>query len=127
MDDNLLKKLLSRLSHQAFQSFIVEYYNSKINQNEIKPIEEISNEVFYRGILDSYGQSLHSIFILQYLPIELLKHPEKHLLDREILIPILKQLKNYYKGKMGAWGMVSESLRYDYKLQAINLRTYAKV
>jgi len=123
MDDSTLKNLLSRLSKQAFEAFIVELYNSEKFEHNIKPLEEVGDNVFYRGIVASYGQSIHSTFILQYLPIELLKNPEIHLLDDETLIPTLKQLCNFYKGKKGAWGMVSESLRYDYQIKGINLIT----
>ena len=121
MNDILLKNLLSRLSKQAFKSFVIEYYNSQKFQKDIKPLAEVGDDVFYQGLLDSYGESLHSILLLQYLPFELLKNPEIHLLDEKIIIPILEQINKTYKGKTGAWGMVSECLKYDYKLQSINI------
>ena len=123
MDDSTLKTLLSRLSRQAFEAFIVEFYNSKGDQYDLNLLREVGDGVYYRGLLDSYGQSLHSVFILQYLPLELLRNPEAHLLDEDILVPILKRLFKFYKGQKGAWGMVSESLRYDYKLKGVNLIT----
>ncbi len=119
MDESVLKRLLSRLSRHAFASFVVELFSLSRNAEPFTELTESGEGVYYQPILDSYGGSLHSVFVLHYSPLELLNNPNRANINDPFLIQRLKRIRDLYKGQVGYWGLVDPSLRKATRLQSL--------
>ncbi len=69
VDTSLIRSILSRLSKGAFESFIIEMFSDK--HESIELVEGFNEGIYYATLLDSYGGTLHTVYITHYLPIEL--------------------------------------------------------
>jgi hypothetical protein len=122
MDKQFIKGLLSGLNKHAFDAFIRELFDFDIGfgeQNELISIKEIGEGVYFQKILDSYGESLHTVFLLHFTPLELFKIINENSIADPELIKKLKKVRAHYKGKKGYWGMVSPELKETSKLQSL--------
>jgi Domain of unknown function (DUF4263) len=111
MRKSALRRILSHLNHHAFESFAVELFSSRKQSEPFKKLPEGGDGAYYQPILDSYGGSLHSVFLLHYSPLELLKNPKGADIEDPVLIRRLTVIRDLYKGRIGYWGIVSPSLR----------------
>jgi len=111
MGKSVLKRILSHLNRRAFASFVVNFFSLKGEGEPFNELPEAGEGVYYQPILDSYGGSLHSVFLLHYSPLELLNKPTKADIKDPVLIHRLKAVSDFYKGRIGYWGMVSPWLR----------------
>lgn len=110
MEENLIKNILSRLDRQSFKSFALDFFkNTNSELNEIKEIG--SNDIYYEGIMDSYGESLHTVFIFDYLPLEIFSKRGFIEIARPSIESLIQKVGKHYKGKIGYWGMVSPKLK----------------
>lgn len=127
MDTILLKNLLSRLSRHAFENFVVDlfnyYYDDEDPDENLVAIPNAGEGVYYQGLLDSYGGSLHKVFLVHFLPLELFKTFKPESVVDEELSQRLKKVYEIYKGQIGYWGIVSEYLRKATKLQSLGFIT----
>ncbi len=117
MRELLLKKILSSFSENSFRAFVKEFFET--DGVPLVAHEDIGEDIFFRPIIDSYGGSIHSVFMLHFIPFELFKDP----LNIKIVDPPLKnnlqKIERYYKGRKGQWGMVSPALTEDDALQTL--------
>lgn len=121
-DNALLTKLLSRLSRNAFRSFVEILFNTyEPDDSEwgFNIIPDAGEDVYYRELIQSYGGSLHNVYLLHHLPMELFHETNLKKISDPILISKLKNIHQIYKGQKGRWGMVDPYLKYDRKLQNI--------
>jgi len=123
MDKNLLKSLLSRLSRHAFEKFIVELQKANKSSEAFTPLPEAGEGVYYQGLLDSYGGSLHTVFLLHYSPLELLNHFDSKSIGDPVIKQLLKNVRQLYKGQVGYWGMVDPFLKRANALQSVAFLT----
>lgn len=122
-DSDLLRTLLSRLNTNAFEAFIVELFN-KEESEPFSRLQDVGDGVFYQPLLDSYGGTLDSVFLLHYLPLGTFQNPERIQIAADpLLAHRLEQVRNFYKGKFGYFGMVSESLVKAAKLRSLAILT----
>lgn len=122
VDKNLLLTLLPRLNMTAFESFIIELFNDR--NEPFQHIQEIDEPVFKKPLLDSYGDSLESAFLLHYLPLELFSDLRKiNVSEDPLIIQRLTKIRDYYKGKIGYFGLVSESMIKAAKLRSVAVLT----
>lgn len=121
VDKELLKPVLSRFTQNAFEAFVEELFNEDKQACErFESLKEAGEGVFCQPILDSYGESLHTAFVLQYLPLGLFNNPRlNELADDPALVPKLEKISNIYKDACGYWGMVSPCLLKAVKLQSL--------
>lgn len=120
MDKNLLKSLLTRLSRHAFESFVVELFSTK---SPFRVLPEAGEGVYYQELLDSYGGSLHTAFLLHYSPLELFNRPNLNSISDPDILQRLRNVRNLYKGQIGYWGMISPFLRKADRLQSLGFVT----
>jgi hypothetical protein len=85
MEKSVLKRLLSHLGRHAFESFVVELFGSARKAERFEELAEAGEGVYYQPILDSYGGSLHSVFVLHHSPLELLNSPSMAAINDPIL------------------------------------------
>lgn len=126
MDSDSLKNHLTRLNRHTFASFIVELFGSD-GEDEghegFYPLAEAGEDVFFQPLLDSYGGSIHRVYLLHYPPLELF-HPARDLNMRDpSLIKQLVKVRNLYHRRVGHWGMVSPCLLKDHALKAVGFVT----
>ncbi len=119
MDNDLLKSLLSRLSRYAFETFVAELFGADSCAEPFTPLPEAGEGVYFQRLLDSYGGSLHTVFILHYSPLELFSPLAPKAVGDPILIQRLRSVRQLYKGKIGYWGMVAPSLKKADCLQSM--------
>ena len=116
----VLRLLLSRLNKKAFINFVIKLFGN--DYRDINPLYKAGKDVYFSPLLDSYGDSLHSVFLLQYLPAGILENPNlTSLLNEPLFNSKLKRLKYLYKGEAGYFGMVSELAIKAQKLQILSL------
>jgi hypothetical protein len=122
---HILRMLLSCLNKQAFELFIQKLYENEAPSNEqgFAPIQEEGNGLYFRTLRDSYGGSLHNVYLLHYLPLELFPNFDFDNMNDPILIQSLKIVHKFYSGKIGRWGMVDPYLEEDRKLQNLAFLT----
>lgn len=125
MSGDILKTLLASLNKNAFKAFAVDFLGSLIN------LPKIGNDVYYEGLIDSYGgNTIHAVYLFHHFPVDLIKDIQKVNFDEPDLARQLKGISEEYRGAVGYWGMVSESLVEDQKLHAFtfitNLTGYAR-
>src|SRR6266571_1358521 len=116
MDNILLKTLLSRLTCHSFARFVFTLLNA---DGKTSPLSECGEQVFVQPLLDSYGSSLHSVFILHYSPLDLIRGDKALLLSDPVLAAKVKAVHQQYKGQYGQWGMVAPFLKSARKLQSL--------
>src|SRR6266581_2352200 len=120
MDDIFLKTLLSRLTCHAFARFISTLLNTPGNDGKsFRPLPECGEQVFVQPLLDSYGGSLHSVYILHYSPLDLMRGDKAVLLSDPLLTTKVQAIYRQYKGQYGQWGMVAPYLKPARKLQSV--------
>ena len=81
MDTDLLKRSIARLNRQAFTSFIIQLFDSDRSaegHEGFYPLPEAGEDVYFQPLLDSYGGSIHRVYLLHYPPLELF-HPMRAL------------------------------------------------
>lgn len=122
VDKNLLLTLLPRLNTTAFESFIIELFNDR--NEPFQPIQEIDEPVFRQPLLDSYGDSLESAFLLHYLPLEIFSDLRKiNVSEDPLIVQGLTKIRDHYKGKVGYFGLVSEAMIKAAKLRSVAVLT----
>jgi hypothetical protein len=123
MNKDALSTILSRLNRSAFEKFVVELFALNDYYESCFPLPEAGEGVYHQEIRDSYGGSLHSVFLLHYSPLELLRQPISGVVGDPVLIQKLKAIKKNYKGRVGYWGMVAPEIKKADKLQSISFVT----
>lgn len=119
MDKRFLKNLLSRLNKHAFEVFVLSFFRDSRSQEPFEPFPEIGEGVFRAELLDSYGGSIHALYIVHFLPLEIFNRPKEVLIADPSIIGKLECIKNKYGGQLGQWGMVSPYLVPGKKLNEV--------
>jgi hypothetical protein len=126
MDKSILKAFLARCSRHTFACFVVELFSADPEEGGhegFHPLVEAGEDIFYQPLVDSYGGSIHRVYLLHFPPLELF-HPSHTLtMDDPVLMRRLAKVRNIYKGKIGYWGMVSPYLKKDEALRAVGFVT----
>ena len=104
VDADLIKAVLSKLTPAAFDTFVTKLFDPDEEGGYDQTPQELGEGVFYQSLIDSYGGTLHSVFLLQYLPLGLFNQPNLNCLAGDpTLAARLKQLKKiYHTGHTGA-------------------------
>lgn len=123
MDINTLRRCVSRLDRHAFASFVTDIFEESAERRgtyeRFLPLEAAGEDVFYMPCRDSYGGSIHSVFLLHFPPLELFR-PSSNLDMRDpLLVKRLAKIRGIYNGQTGYWGMVSPELRRADALSSI--------
>src|SRR4051812_4809879 len=122
MDLSLAKTLLSRFTPEAFAEYLPELFGR--NRDEpFEPLAELGDNVYAQPILDSYGGSLHRVFVSHYLPFEIFSNPAALLINDPALVSTLRCIREGYRRSLGQWGMVSPHLVPAAKLQTLAFLT----
>jgi len=108
VDEGLLKNLIARLSKHAFEAFVPIFFSTPNEPCEAVP--EIGEGVFRTKLLNSYGGSIHALYLLHFLPVEVFKHPKQVVIAEPSIIGKLQRIRDRYRGQLGQWGMVSPHL-----------------
>jgi len=120
MKKSLLKSLIGHLSRESFKIFIEEFFGQYNKKGEpFYAFPQVGDGVYCRELLDSYGGSIHAIYLLHFLPIELFKDPKKVLAADTSIKERLDKIKSIYSGQYGQWGMVSPLLKRGKKLHEL--------
>jgi hypothetical protein len=120
VDADLIKAVLSKLTPAAFDTFVTKLFDPDEEGGYDQTPQELGEGVFYQSLIDSYGGTLHSVFLLQYLPLGLFNQPNLNCLAGDpTLAARLKQLKKIYNGVSGYFGMVSPELVKATKLRSL--------
>lgn len=119
MDKRLIKDILSRLSRQAFEAFVMALFRNSKPYEPFDPLPDMGEGVYRRELIDSYGGSIHAVYVMHYLPIEVFNHPEEMNIFEPAIVEKLKRIRDKYKNEVGQWGMVSPELVVDNKLNSI--------
>lgn len=114
-----LKKALSRLSSNAYIRFAFEMCGRSDSDDEAHWITQAGAGVFYQPLLDSYAGTLHSVFLVHYLPKDLFVSHEAFSVDDPELKQRVQRVRQIYKGQTGYFGMVSPELKRAQKLQSV--------
>jgi hypothetical protein len=121
-DETIIHQILPLLNKNVFSSFIKELFQDK--HGAFLEIEELGTGFFRKPWIDSYGESLETAFILQYLPLEIFKNPETFDTSNDpILFSQLEKVKKHYHKSSGAFGMVSGHLVPATKLRTLGFLT----
>lgn len=122
VDKDFLHAALSRLNNPAFESFVLELFDDR--NEPIEMLREAGEAVFYKPLLDSYGGSLHSVFLVEYLPLALFKRPDlSSVLTDPDIRERLEKTRDIYKGASGYFGFVAPVLLKAGRLRSIGLLT----
>jgi len=119
MDKALLKDILSRLSRQAFKAFVITLFRNSEPYEPFDPLPDIGEGVYQKELIDSYGGSIHAVYLMHFLPIEVFNHPGKMNIVEPAIVEKLKRIRDEYKNEVGQWGMVDPMLVVDNKLNSI--------
>ncbi len=121
MDVTAFKKYLPRLSRHGFASFVTELFREDTAQkyDGFYPLVDVGEDVFYQPLRDSYGGSIHNVYLLHFPPLELFRPSANLNMQDPVLIERLKRVRALYNGKQGQWGMVSPFLDSADALDAI--------
>lgn len=112
ISDDDLKAGIARLSRHAFESFAVDFLSSASTSYEcLRPLDDVGEDAFYQPLLDSYGGSIHDVYLFHFPSLELFRPTQDLTMDDPALIRQLVKVRNQYHGKRGQWGMVSPWLR----------------
>lgn len=125
MDVVTFKKHLPRLSRHAFASFVTELFREDTAQkyDGFYPLIDAGEDVFYQPLRDSYGGSIHNVYLLHFPPLELFRPSTSLNMQDPMLIARLGKVRRLYSGRQGQWGMVSPYLRRADALAAIGFVT----
>jgi len=123
MDTDLLRTQIARFSRHTFAAFIAELFEANSHGMSFEPLTEAGEDVFYQPFLDSYGMSIHSVYVLHFPPLELFNPSGQLAMDDPVLIRQLVRVRNLYKGRIGQWGMVSPCLKQDDALKELGILT----
>jgi len=110
VDERLLKNLLCCLSKNAFEAFVLIFFNDNETRERFEPFPEIGDGAFRKELLDSYGGSIHALYLLHFAPVEVFNRPKDVIVYDPTIMGKLRRIADHYKGKMGQWGMVSPHL-----------------
>ena len=119
MGKRFLKNFLTHLSKYAFEAFVINFFNEPKNNYPFESFPEIGEGVFRQELLDSYGGSIHALYIIHFLPIEVFNHPKQVIIADPSIIGKLNRIRNKYTGQLGQWGMVSPHLVPSKKLNEL--------
>lgn len=120
MRKSLLKSLISHLGREGFKMFIEELFGRYNQKGEpFYSLPNIGDGVYCRELLDSYGGSIHVIYLIHSLPFELFKEPKKVLSVDPSMAAKLRKIRNAYSGELGYWGMVDPALTPGRKLHEL--------
>jgi hypothetical protein len=120
MEKTLLKSLISHLSREGFKMFVEELFGHYNQKGEpFYALPHIGEGVYCRELLDSYGGSIHTVYLLHFSPIELFKNPKKMLVADPSMTSKLTKIQRLYSGQFGYWGMVDPYLRKSNKLNTL--------
>ena len=123
MDTKLLRNQISRFNRHTFARFVAQLFEADAPGMTFEPLRDAGEDVFYQPFLDSYGDSIHRVYVLHFPPLELF-HPFRDLkMDDPVLIRRLVRIRNLYKGRVGHWGMVSPVLKADDALKELGIIT----
>jgi len=110
IDADLIRAILSKLTPSAFETFVTKLFHPDEGGYDQTP-RDLNDSVFYQPLINSYGGSLHSVFLLQHLPLGLFNQPNLSKLSSDPTLALrLRRLKEIYNGKSGYFGMVSPEL-----------------
>jgi antiviral defense system Shedu protein SduA len=122
MDKTILRRLLTSLSPRAFDRLVTRLFNER-GREPFAPLPEAGEHVFVQPLLDSYGGSLHHVFLAHHTPVELVQGFSPVLLADPSLLHSVSRVWELYRGQKGSWGMVSPHLKTARKLQAFAFLT----
>ncbi|OGT99226.1 MAG: hypothetical protein A2079_03975 [Geobacteraceae bacterium GWC2_48_7] len=114
----IYKRMMSRMNRHAFEKYIFELVNSP--SEPMGKHQELDDGIYKQELLDSYGGTLHSVFVMHYYPLQFNYNSHNFNINND---PVLKQrIKNvdkYYRNKYGYIGLVSPLLEKARQLQSI--------
>jgi hypothetical protein len=122
IEKDFLRNLLKCLSPRAFDRWLVLFFNSN-KQERFARVEGAPDGVYFQPLLDSYGGSLHGVFLRHYSQIDLLRPFQPTLVKDPELTNLIAAIWRIYKGQKGAWGRASPYIRSDRKLQSVAILT----
>jgi len=82
-------------------------------------LPDIGEDVYCRELLDSYGGSIHAIYLIHSIPIEMFNNPRKVLAADLSMTAKLRKIRSTYSGERGQWGMVDPMLTPGRKLNEL--------
>jgi hypothetical protein len=120
MEESLLKSLIGHLSREGFRMFVEKLFGQYSQTGErFYALPNIGEGVYCRELLDSYGGSIHAVYLLHSLPIEIFNNPKTVLAADPNIAARLNKIQHTYSGQIGQWGMVSPALRRGRKLHEL--------
>ncbi len=120
MKKSLLKSLIGHLSREGFKLFVEELFGRFGQSGEpFYALPDIGEDVYCRELLDSYGGSIHAVYLLHFSPIELFKDPKKILASNPSMTAKLRKIRSTYSRELGQWGMVDPMLTPSRKLNEL--------
>lgn len=125
VDIATFQRHVPRLGRHAYSKFVAEFFNTGSSNrfDRFDPLPDAGEDVFVWPYKDSYGGSVHNVYLIHFPPIELF-HPDKKVaIDDPVLVGKLTNIRGMYKGRKGAWGFVAPSIREVDALQGIGFIT----
>lgn len=126
MDVDTFKLHVPRLGRHAFSAFVSELFNVDAHRGSFgrfEPLTEAGEDVFFLPYTDSYGGSIHNVYLVHFPPLELFS-PSKELdMQDPVLVDRLAKVRAIYKGRKGRWGMVDPHLKNSDALLAVGFIT----
>jgi hypothetical protein len=123
LNGSALKNVLSRFNRHAFAEFTYRLCSGDTSRFENAGwLPEVGEDVFRASFLNSYGGTLHNVWVLHFLPDELISTLTKFHCDEKQLIEKLRAVERLYKGKTGYRG-VFEPIHKAKQLQNISIVT----
>jgi hypothetical protein len=117
VDKNFLINILSRLNRYDLERLVVQLFGTR--QEPFMPLEDAGEGVYCQPILDSYGDSIHSVFLFHFLPLEVFNRPALINIADPSIMGRLTTIRELYAGVKGQWGMVSPELIEDDALSTL--------
>ena len=117
---------MANLSRHSYSAFIVEFFSANGEEEGHEgfyPLTEAGEDVFYQPLLDSYGGSIHRVYLLHFPPWQLFHTKADSIIDDPVLGRRLARIRNLYKDEVGYWGMVDPCLREGRKLHRVGFIT----
>ncbi len=107
------------MNRDAFELFIINLFGNSYDYR-FKQLNKDGDGTYFNELLDSYGGTIHDVYVSHYPPIDIFYNPDTFNLSDPFLLSRLKNIKSLYEGKVGYWGMVSpELVEEDDKLRYI--------
>src|SRR6266542_5461928 len=97
MNNCILKKQLAHFSRHAFRSFLIELFNADgeaEGHDGFYPLTDAGEDVFYQPYLDSYGGSIHRVYLLHFPPFELFRPSHEITMRDPVLVRQLAKVRN---------------------------------